>query len=108
MQIYTEKLFELDLEKMAAGFAGPYRTLGALLPPRLLAGVLRAEPRKPLGDAAGDASHRTCWPPAMRWPIAASSRPSWRRLRACSGAMIKGLDTDMDVADNAAKLAPRR
>ena len=26
LQTYTEKLFELDLEKMAARFAGPYRT----------------------------------------------------------------------------------
>lgn len=104
MQIYTEKLFDLDLDKMAAGFAGPYRAWARFF----RRGYWRACSRLSRVSRAGML-------PATHPEDVLAARDALadrRRLEAelakvpgVLGRYDKGLDTDMDAADNAAKLA---
>ncbi len=104
MHIYTEKLFDLDLEKMAAGFAGPYRTWVRFF----RRGYWRACSRLGRVSRAGmlPATH-------PQDVLAARDALADRRVLEAELAKVpgvlgrydRGLDTDMDAADNAAKLA---
>ncbi len=103
LHTYTDKLFELDLAKMAAGFAGPYRTWvrffrrgywracaqlsraskSGMLPPTAADDVLAAR------DAALDRA-------VLEGELA--------KHPGVLGRYDKGLDTDMDAAGAAARL----
>jgi hypothetical protein len=104
MQTYTEKIFELDLDRMAAGFAGPYQTWVRYF----RRGYWRACSRLSRASRAGmlPATH-------PQDVLAARDAAADRRVLEAElarhpgvlGRYDKGIDTDMDAADNAAKLA---
>jgi hypothetical protein len=104
MQIYTEKIFELDLDRMAAGFAGPYRTWVRFF----RRGWWRACSRLSRASRSGmlPASHADDVL-AARDALAARRvlEAEFARLPDVLGRYDQGVDTDMDAADNAAKLA---
>jgi hypothetical protein len=104
LHTYTEKLFELNLEKMAAGFAGPYRTWVRFV----RRGYWRARARLAHASRTGmlpathvqDVQHaHAVQTDRVIVEAALAKHPG------VLGRYDQGLDTDMDAADNAAKLA---
>ncbi len=104
LETYTEAFFELELERMAAGYAGPYRSWL-----RVFNGQYRRDRR-----ALRRRSRKHETPPtaaedvalgrevvALRAKLEAASTKRWQAL----GRYERGLDTDLDAADKAARIA---
>jgi hypothetical protein len=103
LQTYTEKIFELDLHKMAAGFAGPYRTWVRFF----RRGYWRACSRLGRVSRSGmlPATHANDVLTARDAAVdRALLEAELAKYPGVLGRYDKGLDTDMDAADNAVKL----
>jgi hypothetical protein len=104
LQLYTERLFELDLERMAAGFAGPYRSWF-----RMFNMQFRRDRR-----AIKRRTHDDHVPPTV-WQDVRAARDLMRdkaRLeqgqpgrKAILGRYEKGFGTDFDAAERGVKIA---
>jgi hypothetical protein len=103
LHTYTDRLFELDLERMGAAFEGPYRS------------VFRFFRRGYWRDCRrlSKATRTEILPPTVTHDVlvARDALVDRRRVEAelakhpgVLGRYDKGIDTDMDAADNAAKL----
>jgi hypothetical protein len=105
LQTYKEGFFELDLERMAKGFSGPYRSWF-----RIFNGQYRRDRRAiRRRRAAGEGV-----PPSVATDVAMGAEvlsakqqlEQGRPRRApLLGRYEKGLDTDIDLAEKAAKVA---
>ena len=103
LQTYTEKIFELDLERMAAGFAGPYRTWVRYF----RRGYWRACSRLGRASRSGMLPATHAHDVQVGRDVLADRAVVEAELAKHPGVLgryDRGLDTDMDAADNAAKL----
>jgi very-short-patch-repair endonuclease len=104
LETYTEGFFDLELERMADGFAGPYRSWF-----RIFNGQYRRDRRaltrrsrkhEPPPTPAEDVAMGSAVV-ALKTRLEADSSKRWQKL----GRYERGLDTDLESADKAAKLA---
>lgn len=104
LETYTEALFELELARIAEGYAGPYQSWF-----RFLNGQYRRDRRAitrrthkheaPATVAEDVALGRDVQ--ALKAKLESESPQRWQKL----GRYERGLDTDIDAADKAAKIA---
>jgi very-short-patch-repair endonuclease len=104
LQIYTEQLFELELDRIAAGYEGPYRRWFAFL-----SGTYRRDRRAiqrrtkkyevPATVAADMPRARDVQ--AIQKKLEAEAPRRWQQL----GKYERGLDTDVEAAERGAKAA---
>jgi hypothetical protein len=103
MQHYTEDLFALDLPKMAAGFEGPYRTWVRFF----RRGYWRACSALTRVSRAGMLPRTASTDVVLARDALAERRVVEAEMAKRPGALgryDKGLESDLDAADNAAKL----
>jgi hypothetical protein len=104
LQTYDERFFELELERIAQGFAGPYLSWF-----RFLNGQFRRDrraiKRRTRNDAVPDTMAEDV--ALARDLVAEKTRLEGERpaRQAILGRYENGIDTDWDAADRAAKLA---
>ncbi|MCI0681953.1 MAG: AAA domain-containing protein, partial [Gemmataceae bacterium] len=104
LEAYTEQFFDLELTRIAEGYAGPYQSWF-----RLFNGQYRRDRR-----AIARRTHKYEAPPTVAEDVAmgrdvvvlkarleTESPARWHKL----GRYERGLDTDLDAADKAAKIA---
>lgn len=104
LEVYTEQFFDLELARIAEGYAGPYQSWF-----RFFNGQYRRDRR-----AIARRSHKYETPPtaaedvamgrdvvALKARLEAESPGRWQKL----GKYEHGLDTDLEAADKAAKIA---
>jgi len=104
MQLYTERIFELDLVRLAEAFAGPY-----LRWYRFLNFEFRRDRRSIVRRSRGDAMPATAPEDmaqlrdleALRFKLEGEAA----QRRAVLGRYEKGLDTNVDAADRGARIA---
>lgn len=104
LETYTEQFFDLELARIAEGYAGPYQSWF-----RFFNGQYRRDRR-----AIARRTHKYETPPtvaedvamgrdvaALKARLEAESAGRWQKL----GRYERGLDTDLDAADKAARIA---
>jgi hypothetical protein len=105
LQTYTERFFELDLVRLAESFAGPYQSFWR----RLFSGQYRRDRRAIARRSRSEAMPATIWEDVA---VARDLMTEKARLeadqpqrQAVLGRYEKGLDTDVEAADRATRVA---